>query len=140
DQNQSIERFRYMLKFEIECACRAYDNYDHPVIRALLGTAKDMIQLGNWDKKVKDIKDLDEKISKTINEYKASVQVEYAVETAENTANLLVDIRQIRLLQEDAKKFADDERLTKLISRFGVTTYYDQMRLNPRRHPGTCRW
>jgi hypothetical protein len=99
-----------------------------------------MIQLSNWDKKIKDIKELDDKISKAINEYKVSVQVEYSAETAENTANLLVDVRQIRLLEEGAKKFADDERLTKLISRFGNTTYFDQMRLNPRRHPGTCRW
>jgi N-terminal domain of NWD NACHT-NTPase len=138
--NETVKLFQYMLKFEMECACRAYNNKDHPLIHALLHTAKDMIQLGSWDDKVKDIKELDAKISEDIEKYKAGVQMEYSVETAENTANLLVEVRQIRLLEEDNKVFAHDERLTKLVSRFGNTTYFDQMRLNPLRHPGTCRW
>jgi hypothetical protein len=133
-ETEAVKLFKAMLKFEMECACREYET--HPVV--LL--AVDMSQLGDWDNKLKTIKSLDNRISKDVQQYQLSELTECSSQIAENTEDLLVEVRQIKISYADAKQFKANEDLAKLISRFSKTTYFERMRLNPVRHPGTCKW
>ena len=97
-------------------------------------------QLGDWDNKIGNIKNLESRISQDIKQYRLGELAEYSSQIAENTEDLLVEVRQIKISYADAKQFKADKDLAKLIARFSKTTYFEQMRLNPVRHPGTCKW
>ncbi|KAH8881077.1 hypothetical protein GQ53DRAFT_668591, partial [Thozetella sp. PMI_491] len=60
---EAVKLFKAMLQFEMECACRAYD--EHPIVRV----AKDMIQLADWEQKLATIKDHDKRISADFQQY-----------------------------------------------------------------------
>src|SRR3569833_1900 len=125
--------FKAMLQYEMECACRAYDT------KAVVRLAGDLLQLGNWDAKLDRIKTLDSRISKNIQQYQLSEVALSSSQIADNIEDLLIEIRQIKLYT-DGRMFKANKELNKLIARFGSTTYLDQMRLNPDRHRGTCKW
>jgi N-terminal domain of NWD NACHT-NTPase/NACHT domain len=133
-ETEAVKLFKAMLRFEMECTCRTYDT--HPVV-CLAG---DMIQLGDWQSKLENIKTLDSRISENLQRYQLSELTEYSSQMVENTEDLLVEVRQIKILYADVKQFKADKDIAKLICRFGKTTYFDQMRLNPERHRGTCKW
>jgi pterin-4a-carbinolamine dehydratase len=139
-KTETVKLFKQLLKFEMQCACRALNDDDHPTIHKMIIAVQDTISLHSWKEKVDEIKDLDTKLSTTIRDYELNLQTEYSSQTAENTAKLLAELWQIRIVTAEMKKFKEDKSLANLLKNFGETNYFGQMRLNPERHPGTCEW
>ena len=86
-ETEAVKLFKAMLKFEMKSACREYET--HAVVRLLV----DMSQLGDWDNTLKNIKSLDNRISKDVQQYQLSELTEYWSQIAENTEDLLVEVR-----------------------------------------------
>ncbi|KAK3375667.1 hypothetical protein B0T24DRAFT_698076 [Lasiosphaeria ovina] len=133
-KTELVKLFKAMLKFEMECACRAFGT--HTVVRL----AGDLIQLGDWHTKLEEIKMLDKRISDDIRQYRLSQLAQYSSQIAENTEDLVFEIRQIKLILSGGRMINPNKKLNELIARFGTTSYLEQMRLNPERHPKTCKW
>ncbi|KAL5085222.1 hypothetical protein Trisim1_010786 [Trichoderma cf. simile WF8] len=132
-----VTLFTSLLKFEMECACRAYST--HPVVRVL----GDIVSLSGWEDKLEDIKKHGEAIEKDLQSYGINKLTEYSLQTASNTKDILTEVKKFNEAATRAEKTRAAERkddLVGLISRFGATTYRDQMEFNPQRHPGTCEW
>ncbi|QYS99664.1 NACHT_N domain-containing protein [Trichoderma simmonsii] len=132
-----VTLFTSLLKFEMECACRAYGT--HPVV-CVLG---DIVSLSGWGDKLEDIKKHGEAIEKDLQSYGINTLAEYSMQTASNTNDILAEVKKFNEAATRAEKTRAAERrdnLAGLISRFGATTYRDQMEFNPQRHPGTCEW
>ncbi|KAL6793024.1 hypothetical protein J3E68DRAFT_451469 [Trichoderma sp. SZMC 28012] len=132
-----VTLFTSLLKFEMECACRAYST--HPVVRVL----GDIVSLSGWEDKLEDIKKHGGAIEKDLKSYGINKLTEYTLQTASNTKNILTEVKKFNEAATRAEKRRAAERkddLVGLISRFGATTYRDQMEFNPQRHPGTCEW
>ncbi|KAL6831989.1 hypothetical protein V8C40DRAFT_237626 [Trichoderma camerunense] len=132
-----VTLFTSLLKFEMECACRAYST--HPVVRVL----GDIVSLSGWEDKLENIKKHGEAIEKDLQSYGINTLTEYSLQTASNTKDILAEVRKFNEAAARAEKMRAAERrddLVGLISRFGATTYRDQMEFNPQRHPGTCEW
>ncbi|KAJ4859827.1 hypothetical protein T069G_04815 [Trichoderma breve] len=132
-----VTLFTSLLKFEMECACRAYST--HPVVRVL----GDIVSLSGWEGKLEDIKKYGEAIEKDLQSYGINTLAEYSLQTASNTRDILAEVKKFNEAATRAEKTRAAERredLVGLISRFGATTYRDQMEFNPQRHPGTCEW
>ncbi|KAL7953576.1 hypothetical protein V8C34DRAFT_318057 [Trichoderma compactum] len=124
-RDEVVTLFKSLLKFEMECACRAYRT--HPVV-SFLG---DIVSLSGWEEKLGDIKKHGEIIEKDLQSYGINTLAEYSLQTASNTKDILAEVKKFNERRDD---------LVELISRFGATMYRDQMEFNPKRHPGTCEW
>lgn len=136
-RDEVVTLFKSLLQFEMECACRAYST--HPVVRVL----GDILSLSGWGDKLEAIKKHGEAIEKDLQSYGINTLAEYSLKTASNTKDILAEVKRFnevatRVENKRAAERRDD--LVGLISRFGATTYRDQMEFNPKRHPGTCEW
>jgi len=104
-ETEVVKLFKAMLQFEMECACRAFET--HPIVHL----ASDLLQLGDWDTKLENIKTLDSRISKNIQRYQLSQLTLYSSQIAENTENLLFEVRQIKLIYAGGAKFTANKEL-----------------------------
>ncbi|KAL6695564.1 hypothetical protein J3F84DRAFT_395048 [Trichoderma pleuroticola] len=132
-----VSLFKSLLQFEMECACRAYST--HTVVRVL----GDIVSLSGWGDKLEAIKKHGEAIETDIQSYGINTLAEYSLQTASNTKDILAEVRtfnEVATRAEGARAAKRRDDLVGLISRFGATTYRDQMDFNPKRHPGTCEW
>ncbi|KAK4077832.1 uncharacterized protein Triagg1_3526 [Trichoderma aggressivum f. europaeum] len=136
-RDEVVDLFKSLLQFEMECACRAYST--HPVVRVL----GDIVSLSGWGDKLEAIKKHGEAIEKDLQSYGINTLAEYSLQTASNTKDILTEVKKFNEVATRVETTRAAERrddLVGLISRFGATTYRDQMEFNPKRHPGTCEW
>ncbi|PNP47985.1 hypothetical protein THARTR1_10404 [Trichoderma harzianum] len=136
-RDEVVTLFKSLLQFEMECACRAYST--HTVVRVL----GDIVSLSGWGDKLEAIKKHGEAIETDLQSYGINTLAEYSLQTASNTKDILAEVRkfnEVATRAEEARAAERRDDLVGLISRFGATTYRDQMEFNPKRHPGTCEW
>lgn len=136
-KDEVVTLFKSLLKFEMECACRAYST--HPVVRVL----GDIVSMSGWEDKLEAIKKREGAIEKDLRNYGLNTLAEYSSQAASNMNDILDEVKKSNKVATRAEKARAAKRkddLVGLISRFGNTTYRDQMAFNPKRHPGTCEW
>jgi hypothetical protein len=147
-KEQAATLFTCLLKFEMECACRAY--VTHPVVRVL----KDMVLADDWGQKLTDIQALEQKFAPRVQQYVTNTMVEYQRQTAYGINSVANGINSMEVilgrLRDDMAQAAEktensevgkrNKDAQQLVSKFGSTTYVDQLNFNPKRQEGTCKW